>query len=509
MENRGGAMKSSLFRLSRAGFPGLFPGVPGLLSLVLLFMVLPLGTGKAAQGLPAASPRKPAAVSLVPARKMVEREQRDAVAGEHSSRQEIAAARRRARAAKARATAAVARFKAEIKQCEAELEKLSARQEKLRVASRKALLELDEVAGVVRVGARDLKTLFERSPVSAELPERLPQLEKILDLGGYPGMAEIRTLSRLAFSEMRESGRIRRFSGHFVALDGRRVAGRIARIGSLTALVESAVDPVPGYAVYGAENHALLEISHPGWWVRRNLKAFMAGRDDTVYLDFSGGDAVRRLALTPSLRERLVAGGILVWPILLIGFVALWLSSERFIFLARVKSNTDRVMGRIVELAAGGDFSGCLRELENRDGPVFRVLRAGLKARSEPREVLENVLEEAILKELPRLEKFLPTLQVLAAIAPLLGLLGTVTGMINTFQVITVYGAGDPRMMSGGISEALVTTMLGLMVAIPIILLHTWFSRRVETIIGDMEEKAVGLTIALEKNTAATFRPVP
>lgn len=91
------------------------------------------------------------------------------------------------------------------------------------------------------------------------------------------------------------------------------------------------------------------------------------------------------------------------------------------------------------------------------------------------------------------MERFLSTLGMLAAIAPLLGLLGTVTGMIDTFHVITLHGTGDPRMMSGGISEALVTTMLGLSVAIPIMLAHTLLNRAVDNHIGQMEEKAVAL----------------
>ena len=104
---------------------------------------------------------------------------------------------------------------------------------------------------------------------------------------------------------------------------------------------------------------------------------------------------------------------------------------------------------------------------------------------------MENGLQEAILGEIPRLERFLSTLAVLASIAPLLGLLGTVTGMINTFQIITFHGTSDPRLMSGGISEALVTTMLGLGVAIPIMLCHSLLSRRVETIIAQLEEKSI------------------
>jgi len=116
------------------------------------------------------------------------------------------------------------------------------------------------------------------------------------------------------------------------------------------------------------------------------------------------------------------------------------------------------------------------------------VLKAGLECRDMSRTDMENALQEAILNEIPSMERFLSTLGMLAAIAPLLGLLGTVTGMINTFHVINYYGTGDPRMMSGGISEALVTTMLGLSVAIPIMLVHTLLTRKVENTIAQMED---------------------
>ncbi len=120
------------------------------------------------------------------------------------------------------------------------------------------------------------------------------------------------------------------------------------------------------------------------------------------------------------------------------------------------------------------------------------------------REEMENALQEAILKEIPPMERFLSTLGMLAAIAPLLGLLGTVTGMIDTFHVITLYGTGDPRLMSGGISEALVTTMLGLSVAIPLMMGQTLLNRTVEKRIGQMEEKAVALVNIIHKNRGAS-----
>ena len=125
---------------------------------------------------------------------------------------------------------------------------------------------------------------------------------------------------------------------------------------------------------------------------------------------------------------------------------------------------------------------------------MIEVIKAGLAVRHRDRETQESVLQEAILHQLPRVESGLSVLAVLGAVAPLLGLLGTVTGMINTFRVITLFGTGDPKLMSGGISEALVTTELGLIVAIPIMLMHTFLPRRADHIIGDMEEKAVQLT---------------
>ncbi len=195
----------------------------------------------------------------------------------------------------------------------------------------------------------------------------------------------------------------------------------------------------------------------------------------------------------------------MVWPILLIAVVALVIVVVKALVLQRVHGNTDRLMGEVNERAAAGDWAACdqlVAREESRRNPVVTVLRAGLEARGDDRETLESSLQEAILRELPGITKGIAMLAVLGAVAPLLGLLGTVTGMIDTFRVITLFGTGDPRLMSGGISEALITTELGLAVAIPIMLLHTWLSRRVEHLIGDMEEKAVRLVNIIQRQRA-------
>jgi biopolymer transport protein ExbB len=189
--------------------------------------------------------------------------------------------------------------------------------------------------------------------------------------------------------------------------------------------------------------------------------------------------------------------------ILAIAGFALLLMIERLIVLSTTKANTDKIMEKINDAAKKGDWKECRLQCErNKRVPTCLMLDSVINHIGCTQEVLENALQEAILRQMPRLERFLPTLGVLAAIAPLMGLLGTVTGMINIFRVITVVGTGDPRVMSGGISEALLTTQFGLAVAIPIMIVHHFLERRVDKITGDMEEKGTAFTVTLIKKGA-------
>ena len=279
---------------------------------------------------------------------------------------------------------------------------------------------------------------------------------------------------------------------------GREVEGEIIRLGNLTAIYRE--DGNAGYLTLSPASGRLLASASPGWGVCRNLNRYFEGKNDAVYMDISGGVAIKQLSRRTGIWEQILSGGLLVWPILLVGLIAGILLIERLIFLGRVSQNTDRLMTHVTGLVESGDYKGAMTEAESRPGrPTSNVLKAGLAQQGQPRDIIESSLAEAILKETPRLERFLPALKVLAAIAPLLGLLGTVTGMINTFDMITHYGTGNPRMMSGGISEALITTMLGLSVAIPILLCHTLLSRQTENMIAQMEEKAVAFTNILFK----------
>jgi biopolymer transport protein ExbB len=303
------------------------------------------------------------------------------------------------------------------------------------------------------------------------------------------------------FDEIDRGGQVSVREGEYVGRDGRQTTGRIFQVGKFTTVYQGATET--GFLVWSPEGQRLFALSElPPRPVRRSLDKYLSGDSDLVPVDMSGGAALRQITQRTNLVDQIRQGGPIIWPIFLIALAALVIVVLKVIYLNRMHGNTDRIMGEVNDLAAKGDWSACEKIVAGHQGkswPVVRVIRAGLEARNDTRETLESVLQESILRELPQVQKGIAMLAVLGAVAPLLGLLGTVTGMIDTFRVITLFGTSDPKLMSGGISEALVTTELGLAVAIPIMLLHTYLSRKADHLVGDMEAKAVQLTNIIDK----------
>ena len=357
--------------------------------------------------------------------------------------------------------------------------------------------DLKELTGHVRAAARDLLTLAENSPVSAEHPGRLETLRGYLNPGYFPGLKEIKNLVELYLEEISANGRVLKRRGLLVNRAGEEIEGEIVRLGGFTTLYRAGEES--GFLALGPASGRLLAISgEPPWDMAGPLEDFIAGTSASAPVDISGGAALRQLSRRVGLWKHLESGGPLIYPILAVGLLGLLLALERFWFLQRVRANTDQTMNQVNKQVAQGDLEGARETASRLKGrPTGNVLLAGLKLEGCSAEVVEGGLAEAMLRELPRLERFLTALKVLAAVAPLLGLLGTVTGMINTFHVITVFGTGDPRLMAGGISEALVTTQLGLAVAIPLLVIASLLSRKAQRITGDMEEKSVALSAAL------------
>ena len=370
-------------------------------------------------------------------------------------------------------------------------------------------LQFREIIGTVRISARELETILRQSPFTAGSPKRLDLVAPLVQKKYFPGIDDIKQLGDLFFDEIRKSGEVSLTEQTFVDRTGVDQRGEVLVLGKFTAVYDTGEET--GFLRYSEDGKRYFALSAlPSWLVRRNLKNYREGGEDAVYIDLSGGAALRQITHNPGLWEQIRSGGLIVWPILAIALFALVLVIERIVYLRRVHGNTDRIMEKMNRMAARGEWDKCeemVQTYEKKGWPVVNVLAAGLASRHEDRETQENILQEAILREAPRLERFLSVLGILGAIAPLLGLLGTVTGMISTFRVITLFGTGDPKMMSGGISEALITTELGLAVAIPIMLFHTFLSRRVDHIVGEMEEKAVALTNITQKERRKNGSP--
>jgi biopolymer transport protein ExbB len=351
------------------------------------------------------------------------------------------------------------------------------------------------------VAARDVEALLNQSPITALSPDRIERVAPLLQPGYFPDISDISAMADVLFDEMERSGEVRLQTGPFVGRNGETTEGEILTLGKFTAMYRKAGEV--GFLTYSPDTRSLFALSVlPESGMRRTMTKYFEGKSVSAPIDISSGGALRQITHKVSILEEYNLGGPIMWPIALIGLSVIVIAINKFIYLKRVHGDTDTIMGKVNDLAASGDWEGVdgiLKKHKNHNWPVVNVIRDGINARKEDRETLESVLQESILRELPRLERGMSVVAVFGAVAPLLGLLGTVTGMIATFRVITLYGTGDPKLMSGGISEALITTEWGLFVAIPTMLIHTFLSRRVNTIVGDMEEKAVTMTNIIQK----------
>ncbi|WP_022663186.1 DUF3450 family protein [Paucidesulfovibrio longus] len=402
-------------------------------------------------------------------------------------------------------TSAVAARLAEL---DARRDELTLRLRQARAGLAAAFPELDSIEAVAHDAARDAERLLLRSPLAPARPDDLAACRAILDASVPPGPEELRALGEALLGRMRDSGTVRLVRAPVLGRDGAQQRADVLLVGANAAYVLSG-ERVAGLRVLegGRWSVSDAELSRAA---SRNLLDFAAsaGRHGqpgqeahfsaVLPLDISGGDWFAADAEKTGLWNRLRAGGFLVWPILLVGAAGLLIGLERLAVLLRQRPASAQTLHDLEDLLRAGRIGECGELCRvTANAPSCRVLDAGLRHAGAPRDVLENVFHDAILKEVPRLERFLPTLSVLGATAPLLGLLGTVTGMINTFTTMTLFGNADPKLMSGGISEALVTTQLGLAVAIPILLLHHFLERRVDAVVADMEEKSVAFGVIL------------
>ncbi|MGV0005317.1 MAG: MotA/TolQ/ExbB proton channel family protein [Candidatus Porifericomitaceae bacterium WSBS_2022_MAG_OTU9] len=354
--------------------------------------------------------------------------------------------------------------------------------------------DLKELFGILQQVAGDARGQFEDSLVSVQYPDRGEFLTDFAqEMGRSTSLVSIADIERLWFElqrEMTESGKLAKFTALVVAADGEEFEEEVTRIGVFNVLANGK------YLNYIPETGRLMELPRqPPQRFLEAIQAYATGDAGLLPLavDPSRGQVLSLLVRQPSLEERIHQGGEVGYIIIALGIVALVVAFLRMLILY--------VLGLLMWRQA--------RMLETfGNNPLGRVFKVYKNNSHLDVATLELKLGEAILKERPKFNKMHGLLKIIAVVAPLMGLLGTVTGMIITFQSITLFGTGDPRLMAGGISQALVTTVLGLCVAIPTVLLHALVSAKARQLGQVLEEQAAGM-IATRSEAIHKESPAP
>jgi biopolymer transport protein ExbB len=364
------------------------------------------------------------------------------------------------------------------------LEQLFEDQQNQIIAARQALDErlgaLKELFGVLQTVSGDAQGRFAESLTSVQFPDRENFLVELgSKMAGATALASIEEIERLWFElqrEVSESGKIVRFPHEITTSAGDVINTDIVRVGLFNIVYED------GYLQYNSTTGSVSALTRQPEQARyTNSARDMVLETEgpvTFGIDGTRGSILALLVESPTIGDRLRQGGIVGYCIMGLGVIGLLIALWRAAGLS----------------TAGRKVSAQLkRDSASTDNPLGRVLAAYEANRGADTETIELKLSEAALKEMPDLTKGLLFIKVISVVAPLMGLLGTVTGMIKTFQVITLFGAGDPKMMAGGISQALMTTVLGLVVAIPMVLIHTLVSGQSRKIINILQSQSAGI----------------
>lgn len=344
---------------------------------------------------------------------------------------------------------------------------------------------LGEMVGVVRQVAGDTAARFRRSIVSSQHGGRFTLLEELAQAKEFPQIPEIRSLWEAMQTEMTEQGKVVKFSKEIINTEGRPETRNITRVGVFNLVSDGE------YLVFDHETQDVKQLTRqPVGRYLNMVNPFLGASSGyaALALDPSRGNILTQEVKRESWPERVVnyAGpvGAAIGVVLALGLL---LVLERLIVL----------------LGLRGKMNAQAKSSTPGNNPLGRIMAVYLANKDDDVENLELKLDEAVLKETPRIERGITVIKVFAAVAPLMGLLGTVTGMIETFQSITLYGTGDPKIMAGGISSALITTVLGIVAALPLILTHSVVSGISKGLIHTLEEQSTGLIAQHEEEAGA------
>ena len=332
---------------------------------------------------------------------------------------------------------------------------------------------LGETFGVVRQISGDAKSNYSQSLTNLQFPSRIDFLADLAERKALPSVPELEKLWFTLLNEIYESGKVVKFDSPVLDTSGDAETQEVLRIGQFNAIADRT------YLRFIPEQQVLefLESNPPS--TRSSVRAISSLEKDgyaEFAIDPTRGSLLSLILQNPGFFERINQGGFVGYLILVILLLGLAMGGMRFRFLVSERKSIDE------ELESGN----------LKQGSPLHEINEIISDKSLDQEKLENKIEAVLSNTEPVYEKNLSTVKLLAAVAPLLGLLGTVIGMIETFQAITLFGTGDPKLMADGISQALVTTMLGLITAVPLLFVHNQLDTRSREIVQIIEEQAIG-----------------
>jgi len=414
----------------------------------------------------------------------VRADSRDAAAENQRRLQEFRAERSRQQQLLNQARNELAQLEATADANQEQFEANQARIDELDQELRAEQGEFGELFGAARQTAGEFASIIEGSIISAQFPERHRALEELATSRTLPERRELDRIWSVMIGEMNAQANVVTFNTSVLGLNDYEPVP-VTRVGPFLAF---AMDGGPQYVSYSTDENnplqgyslSVLATQPPGSLLNAAATLARADQGEIVAgpFDPSRGALLNIYKDVPNLTERFQQGGIVAMII-----AGLFIFS--FLFgLFRI----------FVLLTTGSAVNAQKRKsTPSKGNPLGRIMMAYEEVKDRPIETIELKLDEAILRESPKLEFGLNFLKLAAAVAPLLGLLGTVTGMIRTFTQITLFGTGDPRIMAGGISEALVTTVSGLIAAIPLLFVHSFAAAFARGVQSTLEEQAAGI----------------
>lgn len=428
---------------------------------------------------PAAQPAQPAArqLTLDQVLQAVRKERSESSAENKQREERFLRDRNNQQAELGRVRGQVAAANAEATRLEAAMEANQAELDKLDQELADKQGEFQELFGAARSAAADLTAQLERSIISAEFPGRADELREVAQTDTLPTETQLRFLWETLVQQIAEQSKVSTFSADVAQPDGTAVSREITRIGPYVAFSGGK------YLIYdGSQDQLKILARQPASAVTGAAKAVENAKGDGFtrgFIDPSLGQLLGLIVETPNFRERVDQGGSIGYLTIVLGVGAFIWGVFRWITLS----------GTVSAVKAQSR-----RPKASKSNPLGRVMMAyDAVSNKNDTDAIASALDDAILKEVPKLESGLNLVKIISNVCPLLGLLGTVVGMVITFQSITLFGTGDPQIMASGISIALMTTVIGLVTSIPLVLLHSFASGAANTVAQILEEQAAGI----------------